>query len=69
MPAKLGAAHWRARADEARTLAEQMNDADAKWRMLRIATDYDKIAKRAESAQFGHGIESISEHREHNAME
>ena len=53
MPAKLGVAHWRARADEARTLAEQMNDADAKWRMLRIATDYDKIAKRAEAAANG----------------
>jgi hypothetical protein len=53
MPANLGAAHWYARAEEARGLAKQMNDADAKWRMQRIASDYDKIAKHVEAAANG----------------
>jgi hypothetical protein len=49
MPARLGAAHWRARAEEARALAEEMPDEDSKWRTQRIAADYDKLAQRAEA--------------------
>jgi hypothetical protein len=40
--------HWRARAEEARHLANQMNDSESKHAMLRIAQDYERLAKRAE---------------------
>jgi hypothetical protein len=45
------AQHWRARADEARRQAELIADEDSKWRMLRIASDYEKLAERAETAK------------------
>ena len=40
--------HWRDRAEEARKLAEQIEDADSKAAMLRIAKDYERLAERAE---------------------
>jgi hypothetical protein len=46
-------AHWLARAEEARILANQMNDAEAKVAMLRIAEDYERLAQRAEGRALG----------------
>src|SRR4029453_17844077 len=40
--------HWRACAEEARMLANQMNDSESRDAMLRIAEDYERLAKRAE---------------------
>jgi hypothetical protein len=45
--------HWRARAQEARILAGQMNDSESKDAMLRIAEDYERLAKRAEDRAAG----------------
>jgi len=38
--------HWRERAEEARTVADQTNDEGSKRSMLRIAKDYEELAKR-----------------------
>jgi hypothetical protein len=51
MSAQFAAKHWRIRAAEAREVANQMPDGDSRWRMLRIATDYDKVADRLEAAE------------------
>jgi hypothetical protein len=40
--------HWRERAKEARTAADQMIDRDSKRKMFRMAEDYEELAKRAE---------------------
>ena len=41
-------AHWRQRAEEARAIADQMNDPESKRMMLKVAEDYDRLAERAE---------------------
>jgi hypothetical protein len=48
--------HWRARAEEKRTLAAGINDLDARATMLRIADDYEKLAKRAEQRAGGTSV-------------
>ena len=41
-------AHWRFRAEEARTVADQMTHEEPRSIMRRIAMDYDRVAKLAE---------------------
>ena len=40
--------HWRDRAEETLTLAEQIYSQESKNRLLKIAREYDAIAERAE---------------------
>jgi hypothetical protein len=40
--------HWRRRAAEARTLADELTDPEAKRKMLKIAEDYEALATSAE---------------------
>src|SRR6516164_11658809 len=44
---------WQKIAEEARILANQMNDAEAKIAMLRIADHYERLAQRAERQRPG----------------
>jgi hypothetical protein len=48
-------AHWRRRAEETRTIAEQMSDLQSKDAMLRIAKDYERLAERVEQRGKGSG--------------
>jgi hypothetical protein len=45
--------HWLGRAKEARALAEQINDPEARRTMLGIADDYELLAMRAEARAAG----------------
>ena len=40
--------HWRFRAEETRTVADQMTHEESRAIMRRIALDYDRLAKVAE---------------------
>ena len=40
--------HWRERAEQARTVAKTMTDEHARKKMVRIAADYEELARRAE---------------------
>jgi hypothetical protein len=51
-------AHWRDRAEEARTRADQMSDPRCKSVMLRIANDYELLAERAAERALGHSPKS-----------
>ena len=48
MPSRWGPEHWRFRAEEARTVADQMTHEEARMAMRRIARDYDRLVKLAE---------------------
>jgi len=39
--------HWLGRAEEARSIAEQLSDPDSRRTMLRIAEDYERLASHA----------------------
>ena len=41
--------HWRFRAEEASTVADQMTHEESRTIMRRIAMDYDRLAKLAEA--------------------
>jgi hypothetical protein len=41
--------HWLKRAEEARALAGELTDSEARRMMLNIADGYDRLAKRAEA--------------------
>jgi hypothetical protein len=41
-------AHWRSRAEKARTNADQMKSPESRRTMLEIATRYDRLAELAE---------------------
>jgi len=57
MPARFGTpAYWQERAEEARAIAEDMHDAEARRAMLLVAENYEKIAKRAEAKGSGHTL-------------
>ena len=40
--------HWRARAEETRTMAEGVGDLMANASLLRVAEEYDELARRAD---------------------
>jgi hypothetical protein len=39
--------HWQQRAEEMRSAAKDMTDAETKETLLKIAQDYDRLAERA----------------------
>src|SRR5262249_29664668 len=48
--------HWRERAEEARSRADQIAEPQSKNAMLRIAHDYEILAERAEARASGHSL-------------
>jgi hypothetical protein len=50
--------YWRSRAEEARLLAESLEDAQSKQIMLGIAGDYERIAELAEQRVKSGGLPS-----------
>jgi hypothetical protein len=52
-------AHWQERAEEARSIAEQMSDPDSKQMMLRIAEDYERAGSARPAADEGVGCSKL----------
>jgi hypothetical protein len=50
--------HWQERAEEARSIAQQLSDPDSKRMMLRIAQDYDRLAAHARRRMKGSAAQS-----------
>ena len=50
--------HWRERAEEARTRADQMSDPRCKIAMLGVADDYELLADRAAERVLGRSQKS-----------
>jgi hypothetical protein len=48
-PIVFDAKHWRARAEEARAMADHIIDADARQAMQQVAAGYDRLAERAQA--------------------
>lgn len=44
----MDAEHWRSRAEEHRTIAQDYKDPEAKRMMFKLAEDYDQLAEHAE---------------------
>ena len=61
MPSRWGPEHWRIRAEEARTVADQMTYEAARTIMRRIALDYDRLAKVAEEQLAGQEKRAIGD--------
>ena len=59
--------YWHRRAEEARTIAETMNNIDARAGMLRLAADYEAMAQRAEewAAETERQSVALTENRSH----
>jgi hypothetical protein len=51
--------YWRHRAEEARTLAGELIDPEAKRMMLKIAKDYEALARRPERRLRQHSSATI----------
>ena len=52
--------YWLARAEETRTIAELMVSPDAKRAMLRIAEDYENLARQAEARKLQTASRSVT---------
>ena len=56
MPKAFGPEHWHSRAEEARTVAEILQNPEAKREMLELADLYEQIAKDAERQELGSSL-------------
>jgi hypothetical protein len=52
--------HWRDRAKAMRDLAAEVEDGDSKLAMLRVASDYERLASRAEQRTKGSSSQAVN---------